>query len=134
MIRYAQMTAHVVTRPYRAPEAILCAGNYSQVLFDPSFIFAESHFIHASRTCTRQAIDVWSVGCIFAELLELLNQNPLERTRRPMPIFHGTMPKGGGGECMPQPVLSALQCVTLGCSVGEARGRGAAVQNIFHNW
>ena len=25
------MTAHVVTRPYRAPEAILCAGNYSQV-------------------------------------------------------------------------------------------------------
>jgi serine/threonine protein kinase len=28
---YAQMTAHVVSRPYRAPEAVLCAGNYSQV-------------------------------------------------------------------------------------------------------
>ncbi len=27
----ATMTAHVVTRSYRAPEAILCAGNYSQV-------------------------------------------------------------------------------------------------------
>ena len=24
--------------------------------------------------------------------------------------------------------------MTLGCSVGEARGRGAAVQNIFHDW
>ncbi|MFY7874007.1 MAG: dihydroxy-acid dehydratase, partial [Pirellula sp.] len=27
----AQMTAHVVSRPYRAPEAVMCAGNYSQV-------------------------------------------------------------------------------------------------------
>jgi serine/threonine protein kinase len=35
-------------RMYRAPEIILCSGNYSQ------------------------AIDVWSVGCILAELLELL--------------------------------------------------------------
>jgi serine/threonine protein kinase len=45
---YEQMTRHVVTRQYRAPEVILCSGNYSQ------------------------AIDVWSVGCILAELLELL--------------------------------------------------------------
>jgi mitogen-activated protein kinase 1/3 len=44
---YEQMTKHVVTRQYRAPEVILCSGNYSQ------------------------AIDVWSVGCILAELFEL---------------------------------------------------------------
>jgi serine/threonine protein kinase len=47
-LMYEQMTKHVVTRQYRAPEVILCSGNYSQ------------------------AIDVWSVGCILAELLELL--------------------------------------------------------------
>jgi len=37
--RYAQMTAHVVTRPYRAPEAVLCAGNYSQVSISRLFCF-----------------------------------------------------------------------------------------------
>ncbi len=47
-LMYEQMTKHVVTRQYRAPEVILCSGNYSQ------------------------AIDVWSMGCILAELLELL--------------------------------------------------------------
>jgi serine/threonine protein kinase len=47
----APMTEHVVTRWYRAPELMLSAdGNYGQ------------------------AIDVWSVGCIFAELL---GRNPL---------------------------------------------------------
>jgi serine/threonine protein kinase len=50
---YEQMTKHVVTRQYRAPEVILCSGNYSQ------------------------SIDVWSVGCILAELLELLKVSGL---------------------------------------------------------
>jgi serine/threonine protein kinase len=36
---YEQMARHVVNRQYRAPEVILCSGNYSQ------------------------AIDVWSIGC-----------------------------------------------------------------------
>ncbi len=45
------MTEHVVTRWYRAPELMLSAdGNYTA------------------------AIDMWSVGCIFAELL---GRNPL---------------------------------------------------------
>jgi mitogen-activated protein kinase 6 len=40
------MTEHVVTRWYRPPELMLCAdGMYTA------------------------AVDVWSVGCIFAELL-----------------------------------------------------------------
>jgi mitogen-activated protein kinase 1/3 len=42
------LTGHVVTRWYRAPEVILLQENYTQ------------------------AIDVWSVGCIFAELLGML--------------------------------------------------------------
>ncbi|KAI4389599.1 hypothetical protein MLD38_001809 [Melastoma candidum] len=39
------MTEYVVTRWYRAPELLLCCDNYNT------------------------SIDVWSVGCIFAELL-----------------------------------------------------------------
>ncbi|XP_078168863.1 mitogen-activated protein kinase 4-like [Carex rostrata] len=39
------MTEYVVTRWYRAPEVLLCCGVYNT------------------------AIDIWSVGCIFAELL-----------------------------------------------------------------
>jgi mitogen-activated protein kinase 1/3 len=42
------LTRHVVTRWYRAPELILLQENYSE------------------------AIDVWSVGCIYAELLGML--------------------------------------------------------------
>ena len=43
-----QLTKHVVTRWYRAPELMLLASEYSG------------------------AIDVWSMGCIFAELLQTL--------------------------------------------------------------
>merc|ERR1712060_22907 len=42
------LTGHVVTRWYRAPELILLQKNYTE------------------------AIDVWSVGCIYAELLGML--------------------------------------------------------------
>lgn len=42
------LTQHVVTRWYRAPELILLQESYTE------------------------AIDMWSVGCIFAELLQLL--------------------------------------------------------------
>ena len=40
-----QLTEYVITRWYRAPEVILCPSEYSK------------------------AVDIWSVGCIFAELL-----------------------------------------------------------------
>lgn len=39
------LTEYVVTRYYRAPEVMLCSHDYSQ------------------------SIDVWSIGCTFAELL-----------------------------------------------------------------
>ena len=55
-----QLTQHVVTRWYRAPELILLQEYYNA------------------------AIDVWSVGCIFAELLQTLEPN-----RRPQPLFPG---------------------------------------------
>lgn len=58
------LSVHVVTRWYRAPELILIEKDYSG------------------------AIDVWSVGCIFAELLMMIKENAktyVERT----PLFPG---------------------------------------------
>jgi mitogen-activated protein kinase 1/3 len=52
------LTGHVVTRWYRAPELILLQENYTE------------------------AIDVWSVGCIFAELLQMLPGGPRHKERR----------------------------------------------------
>ena len=40
-----ELTEYVITRWYRAPEVILCPSDYSK------------------------AVDIWSIGCIFAELL-----------------------------------------------------------------
>jgi len=45
------LTQHVVTRWYRAPEVILMTDTYTS------------------------AIDIWSVGCIFAELLSMMKAN-----------------------------------------------------------
>ena len=45
------LTKHVVTRWYRAPEVILMNKMYSY------------------------SIDMWSVGCIFAELLTMMESN-----------------------------------------------------------
>lgn len=54
------LTKHVVTRWYRSPEVIL-TQNYTS------------------------AIDVWSVGCIFGELLEMLKDNvPNHKDRKPL--------------------------------------------------
>ncbi|AFZ80232.1 mitogen-activated protein kinase 2, putative [Theileria equi strain WA] len=60
-----QLTGHVVTRWYRAPELILLQENYTF------------------------AIDVWSIGCIFAELLNMMKQNISEPSDR-SPLFPGT--------------------------------------------
>ena len=59
------LTSHVVTRWYRAPELILIEKNYNS------------------------KIDLWSLGCIFAELLQMLEEHaesPLDRS----PLFPGT--------------------------------------------
>lgn len=46
-----ELTGHVVTRWYRAPEIILLEKDYGP------------------------AIDIWAVGCIFAELLGMMKEN-----------------------------------------------------------
>ena len=56
-----ELTGHVVTRWYRAPELILLEKDYGP------------------------AIDVWSIGCIFAELLGMMKENaPTYLDRRPL--------------------------------------------------
>mmetsp|Transcript_113800 Transcript_113800/g.327029 ORF Transcript_113800/g.327029 Transcript_113800/m.327029 type:complete len:425 (+) Transcript_113800:107-1381(+) len=57
------LTGHVVTRWYRAPELILLQEKYTA------------------------AIDLWSVGCIYAELLGMLDGFRIEDRR---PLFPGT--------------------------------------------
>jgi len=59
------MTSHVVTRWYRAPELILLEENYTG------------------------QIDVWSVGCIFAECLGMLN-SVVPRPQDRGPLFPGS--------------------------------------------
>jgi len=56
-----ELTGHVVTRWYRAPELILLEKDYGP------------------------AIDVWSVGCIFGELLGMMKENaPTYLDRKPL--------------------------------------------------
>lgn len=57
------LTGHVVTRWYRAPELILLQENYTE------------------------AIDIWSVGCIYAELLGMLE---FTKTQDRGPLFPGS--------------------------------------------
>ncbi len=54
------LTSYVVTRWYRAPEVILCKSDYGV------------------------GVDVWAVGCIFAELLLMLNHAILPADRKPL--------------------------------------------------
>lgn len=58
------LTQHVVTRWYRAPEVILNTDGYTD------------------------AIDIWSVGCIFAELLSMMREN-FESVWERQPLFPG---------------------------------------------
>eukprot|EP00294_Goniomonas_avonlea_P005725 CAMPEP_0114559790 /NCGR_PEP_ID=MMETSP0114-20121206/11106_1 /TAXON_ID=31324 /ORGANISM="Goniomonas sp, Strain m" /LENGTH=465 /DNA_ID=CAMNT_0001745277 /DNA_START=56 /DNA_END=1453 /DNA_ORIENTATION=+ len=61
------MSEHVVTRWYRSPEVILCHGFYST------------------------KIDMWSIGCIYAELLGMMqsNRKPLFPGRSCFPFSPG---------------------------------------------
>lgn len=63
-----QLTKHVVTRWYRAPELILIQPYTS-------------------------AVDIWSVGCIFAELLSMQEGN--------VPGYQDRKPLFPGGTCYP---------------------------------
>ena len=57
------MTKHVITRWYRAPEVILCQPYTT-------------------------AVDIWSAGCIFAELLSMMSENVKSFDKR-RPLFPG---------------------------------------------
>jgi len=59
-----ELTGHVVTRWYRAPEVILLEKGYTA------------------------AIDVWSAGCIFAEMMGMLKENAATYLDR-HPLFPG---------------------------------------------
>lgn len=63
-----QLTKHVVTRWYRAPELILIQPYTS-------------------------AVDIWSIGCIFAELLSMQEGN--------VPGYQDRKPLFPGGTCFP---------------------------------
>merc|ERR1719248_565556 len=58
------LTGHVVTRWYRAPELILLEPNYDE------------------------QIDIWSAGCILAELLGMMKENCAQHSDRG-PLFPG---------------------------------------------
>lgn len=82
------LTSHVVTRWYRAPEVILMEENYGA------------------------AIDIWAVGCIFAELLAMLKGNSKNFIDR-KPLFPGTScyplsPGNSGGSSGEQDQLSVI--------------------------
>jgi mitogen-activated protein kinase 1/3 len=59
-----ELTGHVVTRWYRAPELILLEKDYGP------------------------AIDMWSIGCIFAELLGMMKEHAATYLDR-KPLFPG---------------------------------------------
>ncbi|KAG6831763.1 hypothetical protein H0H92_007915 [Tricholoma furcatifolium] len=56
------MTEYVATRWYRAPEIMLSFGNYVSCM-------SEQHDTLSDQVYQTTAIDIWSVGCILAELL-----------------------------------------------------------------
>eukprot|EP00831_Metopus_contortus_P060680 TRINITY_DN52577_c0_g2_i1.p1 TRINITY_DN52577_c0_g2~~TRINITY_DN52577_c0_g2_i1.p1 ORF type:complete len:251 (+),score=34.65 TRINITY_DN52577_c0_g2_i1:153-905(+) len=60
-----ELTGHVGTRWYRSPEIILLEKVYST------------------------AVDIWAVGCIFGELLQMIKENVPDYSKR-TPLFPGT--------------------------------------------
>jgi mitogen-activated protein kinase 1/3 len=71
-----ELTGHVVTRWYRAPELILLEKDYGP------------------------AIDMWSVGCIYAEMLGMIKENA--------PTFLDRKPLFPGKSCFPLSPDSAV--------------------------
>ena len=58
------ITRHVVTRWYRGPEVILLQ----------------------QKQATLSAVDMWSIGAIFAELLQMQRENRPDPTKRGKPL------------------------------------------------
>ncbi|KAF0691546.1 Aste57867_17258 [Aphanomyces stellatus] len=86
-----QLTEHVVTRWYRAPEIIFRDHDYST------------------------GIDVWSVGCIFAELLSMQKTSVPSHFQRE-PLFPGVScfplsPGGHGQRALPQDSQDQLSTI-----------------------
>lgn len=91
-----ELTRHVVTRWYRAPEVILMNEFYSY------------------------SIDMWSVGCIFAELLSMMESNFPDPFSR-VPLFPGK-------SCYP---LSPGTAVNPNQQSKEEREKGDQLNIIF---
>ena len=73
-----QLTTHTTTRFYRAPEVIL----------------VEPYFT---------AVDMWGVGCVFAELLQMLERNKYR--------YYDRKPLFTGGSCFPLSPHDKEKCV-----------------------
>ena len=84
-----KLTGHVVTRWYRSPELILLEKHYTQ------------------------AIDVWSIGCVIAELCGMDRHN--------YPAFYDRKPLFPGGSCFPlTPDMKVLETNTgFSCSSSD---------------
>lgn len=66
-IQDPQMTGYVSTRYYRAPEIMLTWQKYDVA----GKMTMERQWEHKDhRRLTRDLVDIWSAGCIFAEMLE----------------------------------------------------------------
>ncbi len=91
-----ELTRHVVTRWYRAPEVILMNEFYSY------------------------SIDMWSVGCIFAELLSMMEENFPDPFSR-VPLFPGK-------SCYP---LSPGTAINENSMSKEEREKGDQLSKIF---
>lgn len=71
----AEMTGYVVTRWYRAPEVILNWMHYTQtgslfiIIIIITFCVKRSAEIKLKLTLLSAAVDIWSAGCIMAEML-----------------------------------------------------------------
>jgi len=94
-----ELTGHVVTRWYRPPELILLEKIYTL------------------------AVDIWSVGCVFAELLQMIKEIEPDYAKR-KPIFPGSSCYPLSPSSMPMPNVMEypvspfeqmkLICMTLG--------------------
>ena len=105
-----QLTKHVVTRWYRAPELILMATNYTAM------------------------IDVWSLGCIFAELLQTLESSAALRAAAksdPRAAAKAKRPIFPGQSCYPLSAARRRQDIDIEQFMSELEGETHQLNKIF---